>query len=199
MGNLRTKLSKSTIFDAGNAPPPVRMVTLSDGTVAEEKYPRPAHEKWVTKEGHVVRVLLANGSRNRATVNAEYAELARWEQRNAGHIPYGRCPLRDEDSTVEPETFPEKIRRACEKGTYGEAKACPHVEHLIKVRRTAHVARVEAEEAKRETVDMKRLKLERERLEKQDRMLEALLAQQSGAAAPAPAPAEPAKKAKRDE
>ena len=60
----------------------------------------------------------------------------------AGSIRYGTCPLRDTMSLqwLTPE---QRKWKPCEPGTYGENKACDHIEKIIKLRKEKH-AKLEA-------------------------------------------------------
>ena len=182
MARGKERLSKSNIYDAGakrlHRP---RTRTRADGTVIEERLPAQAFEMWVSPIGNVGAIVTSNGPRNRRTADPGYRDLIKWEHRKAGAIPYFVCPHKDEESTLPITAFPEHLRQPCKKGTYGPrvgpyGKCCPCVQHIVDVRRADHKARMEREASRKKTPDQKRLELERERLAKQDQMLEQIMA-----------------------
>lgn len=180
MGRLRKRLGASTIYDCG-ANQNRRLIrrVADDGTVVVERVPSQAHAKFLTAVGNVVRVPLSCGSKNVRKEDPAYSSMVRHEQRLAGHVLWGRCPLHDEYATIPVTAFPERLQKACELGTYNEEKPCPHVLYLRKTRQAQHVKRRKAAEQKRESAEQKRLELERERLKSQDEVLKLLLAERA--------------------
>lgn len=131
-------LSQSPIHDAGANPPPTRKVTDADGLVRTEKLPPMPSRKYVKASGSVVRIALTNAAALRNTNNS-YGHRAHAKAIRNGMVPYGDCPARTLVG------LPQNMRdeTPCAPGSYGEHRACIHVERIIALRTEAH-AKAEA-------------------------------------------------------
>lgn len=134
-------LSRSVIFDAG-ANPPQRMwkrrIDPNTDEVVIEKYPYGLSAKWVDANGNVRHVKLTNAAASPRDLRYENRITGALRANNG--IPYAQCPLRDEQSKLSDSFFPEAMRLPCERNTYGEEKACIHVEHIIATRQAKNAA-----------------------------------------------------------
>lgn len=114
-----------------------------DGEPVMHRRRRPPSEKWVTKTGTVVYLRLTSGGAVRR--ESDFTSERREAMHQSGSVRYGVCPLRDQHSMrwVSPAMRKES---PCKPASYGEAKACPHIEQIILERATAHA---KAEERRR--------------------------------------------------
>lgn len=148
------QLGNTPMFDAGANPP--RVIKQKVGAkIVEHKIPNGTVQRWVDAAGNVVHLQISDGSVR--TRNSREYRIAM--MRNGGGIPYGDCPLRSGDLKVG--EVPEGMRMICADGTYGEEKACQHVEWVIQERRKDHDEKQKTRIAK-SAVEIEREQRERE-------------------------------------
>ncbi len=142
-------LGPQHIFDAGlNKPQRMwkKRVDPDTDEIVIEKKPFGRQAKYVDAKGNVKHVRLVNASAQKS--DYRYEQRMRRDQRANNGIPYALCPLRDEDSNLKDTYFPAEMRTPCERHSYNEEKACPHVELIIK-RRQAKNAEHQAKRLER--------------------------------------------------
>lgn len=130
-----------------------------DGRPLERRMRRPKTEKWVSMSGHVVNARIADSTGdNREGVRAVQV---RDRLHRSGAVRYGECPLRNQYSM---QWLPGTMRKGepCEVGSYGEKKACKHVEKLIADRTKMHNDRERKAERAAESIASKQLAENRE-------------------------------------
>jgi hypothetical protein len=109
---------------------------MPDGTVRIEKLPPiDCNMKMVDPNGHVVRVVLANGQQiKKLGPNNPYGQLKLKEKLGKGFLPYKKCPYAQGGQLA----GTEHEEKPC-KGTFTEEKCCPHISRIIKARRADYV------------------------------------------------------------
>jgi hypothetical protein len=167
---VSTNISKSVIFDAAKQKP--RQWVIKVGTERRvEKAPNGMVERWVDGQGNVVFAQLlqpASLRRDPTIVDAERSKLLR-----KGWIPHARCPVRL--GYFEPHDFPETMRDACATGTYGANNPCCHVTYVIGTRQAEQSAKMLQLEKIFFAERDRREEREKQQLEQQQKLHEALV------------------------
>jgi hypothetical protein len=127
-----TRLDEAEIFDAGMNPAPKRYLEIRDGEEIIHKPTQGPYEKWVNKDGVVMGARMTTGAALFDT-DGPYAARKRRTLRGNKCIPYAECPLRHPEDAKYLTSKSQK-ENPCDPATYGKAKACKHVEEIIKTR-----------------------------------------------------------------
>jgi hypothetical protein len=151
------------------------------GRLVKDKRPNGLSRQYVDVQGNVVHVQISDGSQ----LTGQSTSYREQVVAKAGYIKFGDCPLRSGD--LKAREIPEELRTMCDDDTYGEHKACKHVEWVISERRAQH------EEAERKSVAQTAIEIEREMREREialtregQRQTQVLLEKIAGAAAQPP-------------
>lgn len=141
-----SRLDKADIWDCGTNTPErlVKRTKLPGSTLfVREHIPPGRFEKWVDAKGNVKRVRITTSAAMKRDEKCE--NNVRAHLRASGAVPYGRCPLRDSDSEIREDSFPEDMRTPCRdrdedgRKRFGDSVGCcPHVERLIAERQEAN-------------------------------------------------------------
>jgi len=129
-------------------PPPERTIKMPDGSVRTEKLPPiSCNMKMVDPNGHVVRVVLANGDTiKKLGPNNPYGQLKLKEKLGKGFLPYKKCPYAQGGQLA----GTEHDEKPC-KDTFTEEKCCHHIAEIIKLRRVDYVKKSRRFSAKTES------------------------------------------------
>lgn len=158
------QLNKNRILDGGRWRPPSRLVIV-EGEERVEKLSGLRTERWLNPAGAVVALPLGNANVVAEEGLVPYAEQIRNRKRQAGWIPWGRCPVAmaaSQEIGQRVLVAKELIREhACMSREFGPSNPCPHalkeqaareLKHRTKedARAEAHKKEIEREREQRE-------------------------------------------------